>query len=302
LPAADSDFGRQFYTVQYRREIRTVYMAMIAEFDAMVGEYVTAVKDSGKYNNTVFIVTSDHGDMQMEHRQFYKMVPYDASSRVPMVIMDARRPLQAPMITQAKTGLIDIYPTVLTYAGVPAARWPTLDGAALQPVLADPEAEQPKQRPDFVVSQYHGSNVAMSWFLVVRGDLKLVVWGTGAQHKHQLFNLTADVDEKINLIDRPEMANVVADLLEKLRSVVDFKTVAENVAKYTRDSLAYWVNTTKDWQKEMGSGGQRWKHSWAYDPAGAEAAVEDFLATGGEVQECRSDMVWPPVTTSGLIV
>jgi len=302
LPAASSDFGQEFYTEAYRRQLRTVYMAMIAEFDAMVGEYVSAVKDSGKYNNTVFIVTSDHGDMQMEHRQFYKMVPYDASSRVPMVIMDARQPLDAPRITRAKTGLIDIYPTVLTYAEIPQERWPTLDGSALQSVLAEPETQQPKDRPDFVVSQYHGSNVAMSWFLIVRGDMKLVIWGTGEQHKHQLFNLTADVDEKMNLIDRPEMASHVADLMEKLGTVVDFKAVAKNVAKYTRDSLEYYVNTTKDWKEEMGDSSLRWKNSWAYDPEGAAAAVEDVIANGGDVQECRSEMIWPSASSAGLMI
>lgn len=263
----------------------------------MVGEYVAAVKDSGKYNNTVFIVTSDHGDMQMEHRQFYKMAAYDASSRVPMVIMDARRPLDAPKITEAKGGLIDIYPTVLTYAGVPRSRWPTLDGDALQSVLANPEAKQPADRPDFVVSQFHGDNLAMSWFLIVRGDHKLVVWGTGEQHKHQLFNLTADVDEKFNLIDQPEMTAHVTDMLSKLNTVVDFKAVAANVAQYNHDSMAQWVNYTKNWQKDMGKSSLRWYDSWKQDPDGAVAAIEDFLANPAEVQTCRAEKVWPPTSS-----
>ena len=57
---------------------------MIAEFDAMVGKYVDTVKAAGVWEQTVTIVTSDHGDMQMEHQQFYKMVPYEASTRVPL--------------------------------------------------------------------------------------------------------------------------------------------------------------------------------------------------------------------------
>merc|ERR1712232_706607 len=100
---------------------------------------------------------------------------------------------------------------------------------------------------------------------------------------------TADVDEKANLIHRPEMESLVADLTEKLGTVVDFKAVANNVARYTRDSLAYWVNTIKDWKEEMGSSSLRWKNSWAYDPEGAAAAVEDFISNGGDVQRCRSE-------------
>ena len=56
--------GPDFYSKDHRVRIRTIYLAMVAEFDAMVGEYIDAVKDSGKFDNTVFIVTSDHGDMQ----------------------------------------------------------------------------------------------------------------------------------------------------------------------------------------------------------------------------------------------
>ena len=63
--------------------------------------------------------------MQMEHRQFYKMVPYDASARVPMVIMDARHPREEPLVSTSVTQLIDIYPTVLAFAGVPKSRFAT---------------------------------------------------------------------------------------------------------------------------------------------------------------------------------
>ena len=47
-----------------RRNIRRVYYAMIGEFDEMVGAYVEGVAAAGAAASTVFIVTSDHGDMQ----------------------------------------------------------------------------------------------------------------------------------------------------------------------------------------------------------------------------------------------
>lgn len=37
----------------------------LAEFDAMVGEYVSTIASNGVTDNTVFIVTSDHGDMNV---------------------------------------------------------------------------------------------------------------------------------------------------------------------------------------------------------------------------------------------
>jgi arylsulfatase A-like enzyme len=127
--------------------------------------------------------------MQMEKQQFYKMVPYDASASVPMIIHDARpgrqNPTAGPEISHP-TQLIDIYPTILTLAQVPESKWPTLDGKSLTTFMATvadkdtedkvaaagavvvPGSSGSSNRPDFVVSQFHGDNIAMSWFLVVK--------------------------------------------------------------------------------------------------------------------------------------
>lgn len=291
-----------FYTKKHRVHIRTIYLAMVAEFDAMVGEYIKAVKDTGKLENTVFIVTSDHGDMQMEHRQFYKMVPYDASARVPMVIMDGRQPRQHGLVTNASTQLIDIYPTVLAYADVPRARWPALDGMPLQSVLLDENQAVPDGhywpsvdgRPDFVVSQFHGDNIAMSWFLIVRDGFKLVVWGTGKEHPHQLFSLVDDPNESTNLVDEPEHVSRIQAMLTRLQSVVDFPVIAKNVAKYGHDSMRWWTQNTVDWENEMGKAGLRWHKSWSQDPRGSVAAINTWLARPPQVESCRTNHVWPP--------
>jgi hypothetical protein len=34
--------------------------------------------------------------------------------------------------------------------------------------------------------QFHGENAGMSWFMLRRGDMKLVQWGTGEQHHPQV--------------------------------------------------------------------------------------------------------------------
>jgi arylsulfatase A-like enzyme len=61
----DTDTAADFYSVERRRRVRRVYLAMIAEFDAMVGEYIRAVEDAGLTGRTVFFVTSDHVRRQL---------------------------------------------------------------------------------------------------------------------------------------------------------------------------------------------------------------------------------------------
>merc|ERR550514_1329089 len=89
---------------------------MIAEYDDMVGEYVDAVEAAGMTDSTVIVCAADHGDMQMEHAQFYKMVAYEASSRVPLVIAGpkVKRNEVETLVT-----LVDLMPTFLDMAGAP---------------------------------------------------------------------------------------------------------------------------------------------------------------------------------------
>eukprot|EP00945_MAST-04E_sp_MAST-4E-sp1_P001541 g1541.t1 len=217
---------------------------MISEWDDMVGEYMKAVKDSGKWDNTVFIVTSDHGDQQMEHQQHYKMVPYDASASVPMIIFDGRRANKGNKVITSPTQLIDIYPTVMEYANVHPENIPSgLDGKSLVKLV---EASSPDGRPDFVVSQFHGCNIAMSWFAIVQrvacyGRQKCLVkyirWGTGKEVEDQLFNLTNDPDERKNIARDPEFASLIEQLDQNLKSVVNYEEVAEEVALYNKEGL-----------------------------------------------------------------
>jgi hypothetical protein len=311
---------------------------MVAEFDAMVGYYMDVVKAAGVWEETVLIVTSDHGDMQMEHQQFYKMVPYDASASVPMIMYDARPgkqfPKENPKQVYDPTQLIDIFPTILMLAEVPKATWPTLDGESLlpfmdvSPPLAAATANSaavavpgtgtaPPGRPDFVVSQFHGDNIAMSWFLVVKegvakpaawpgqatgaagsSTFKLIVWGTGNEVPALLFDLVADPMENNNLIataaGRARYAAIVGALEQNIRSVVDYPKMAQSVAVYGKAMMHEWIGDNPDWKTKLAVKNLRWTKSWNYDAAASEAALEGFLASPAEVIGCRNATVWPP--------
>eukprot|EP00934_Nitzschia_sp_Nitz4_P002988 Nitzschia sp. Nitz4//scaffold403_size10707//3459//5456//NITZ4_009062-RA/size10707-processed-gene-0.7-mRNA-1//-1//CDS//3329551083//2978//frame0 len=191
----DNDDAEWVQSDERRRHIRRIYYAMIAEFDAMVGRYMEMIHSLGIANNTVFVVTSDHGDMQMERAQFYKMSPYDASTRVPLIIYDPRRPSHqrpASSIIDTPTQHVDLFPTILDLAGLYGTEKGTtegssrlmLDGTSLVPYLdaateARFENDNSRNRPlstfvpsanhtpPYVVSQYHGDDSPMSWFLIV---------------------------------------------------------------------------------------------------------------------------------------
>jgi arylsulfatase A-like enzyme len=324
---SDAD-ASEFYDVDRRREIRSLYLAMVAEWDAMVGQYMETVKKLGIWNETVFIVTSDHGDMQMEHQQFYKMVPYDASASVPMIIYDGRPGHQTatPMTNvDLPTQLIDIFPTILELAQVEKSAWPAeLDGFSLVPMLPSPGGSGSESNaagsvaptsasaaatphPDFVVSQFHGDNIAMSWFLIVKKTSartvhKLIIWGTGAEVPSLLFELNSDPSENANLIaTKAGLAAhraLVDSLSAQLLSVVNYPAVALSVANYGRDSFNGWVASTPGWRDALHSK-LRWDDSWnASGTAANLKALGSYMnasSANATITPCRLALKWPSV-------
>ena len=326
IPSAET--AAAFYSIERRRRIRRIYLAMIAEFDAMVGTFIEAVKAADAWDNTVWIVTSDHGDMQLEHQQFYKMTPYDASASVPMVVSVPLQHLRqfgeprhaaGAQVVSAPTQLIDIMPTVLDLAQLHEAQRPqNLDGTSLLPLMVAPAASLQAlgaasarrqdsfgSRPSFVVSQFHGKNIAMSWFLVVQqvqqsnstSTLKLIVWGNGSQVPNQLFDLDQDPHEKNNLVATPEgqleYAATVAMLQRSILSQVDYPKVAMDVAAYNKAIFSAWIANTTNWQ-EVAANSSCWKTPW--DEVGNTAALEaltNWLAEPPRLVPCRSGSVWP---------
>eukprot|EP01062_Namystynia_karyoxenos_P017708 TRINITY_DN16555_c1_g2_i1.p2 TRINITY_DN16555_c1_g2~~TRINITY_DN16555_c1_g2_i1.p2 ORF type:complete len:581 (+),score=214.42 TRINITY_DN16555_c1_g2_i1:80-1744(+) len=279
---SDAD-AADFYSFDRRRTIRSIYYAMIAEFDGMVGAYYDAVTDAGVFNETAWIVVSDHGDMNMEHQQFYKMVQYDASARVPLVIS---APWYTKRFETAPTQLIDLFPTILELGTVPKSQWPELDGYSLVPMLTG--QQRASDHSDFVVSQFHGCNIAMSWFLATDGRYKYVTFGTGAEVPAQLFDLIHDPRETQNLIDK--LPDVAKSFDAKLRTVVDYPAVALDVAKYNQLSFKAWMNRTKDWQTAVASG--RWHDPFTVNSTASLAAIADWLEEAPQVKACRAGLHW----------
>ena len=287
-----------------KRNVRRIYYAMIAEFDAMVGRYIETVDKAGLSDNTVFILTSDHGDMQMEHRQTFKMTPYDASVSVPMVIYDPRRRSEPPVIVDDPTQLIDLFPTVLDLAGVPKSMVPdSVEGQSLLPLLQSKDARGERERWNrtHIVSQFHGINIAMSWFLIVKKKTKtdrtykLIQYGTGNEVPPQLFELVSDPDEKVNLAHNSSHTRILSELDADLRSVVSYSDVAKDVASYDKQSFRCWMkNVDGNWREVIHNSNLRWTPSWNQDSADAFRALEEWLSTPDDtIRPCRSATKWP---------
>ena len=97
--------------------------------DRQVARVIQSLKDTGAYDNTYVMLTSDNGYFAGEHRKPQrKTLPYDPAIRVPMVIAGPGIPKGATRRTPIST--VDIAPTVLGMTGVRAPSRVRLDGSS----------------------------------------------------------------------------------------------------------------------------------------------------------------------------
>ena len=102
-------------SIEERNErIRNTY-AMIDLIDRSVGRIIKALKESGKYDDTIIIFTSDHGELMGDHGLWLKgPFFYDGLINVPLIICDHTNAIRS----DAYSSTIDIYPTLCSLAGV----------------------------------------------------------------------------------------------------------------------------------------------------------------------------------------
>jgi arylsulfatase len=125
--------------------VRDVYDGAVAYADAMFGWFLHRLRASGRYDDALILVMSDHGEALGEAGRFgHGDATSDEELHVPLLV---RPPGGAHRVVDAPVALLDVLPTVLEHAGatVPAdARGHTLmpwvrgeTGAAHRPVFAE---------------------------------------------------------------------------------------------------------------------------------------------------------------------
>uniref|UniRef100_A0AAY4BZG4 Arylsulfatase K n=1 Tax=Denticeps clupeoides TaxID=299321 RepID=A0AAY4BZG4_9TELE len=258
------------FTVEEIQNIRAFYYAMCAETDAMLGEVISALRDTGLLNSTILLFTSDHGELAMEHRQFYKMSMFEGSAHIPLVIMGpgVKSGLQLGQLVS----LVDIYPTVLELAGIPSPG--DISGHSLIPLICE-ESEHQKHRPDWVLSEYHGCNANVSIYMLRTSQWKYVTYADGLSVPPQLFDLSSDKEELKNVASHHHGVIQKLDLL--LRSVVDYPSVSKMVHLYNKQAFESWRQSLADNYTQV-IANLRWHLDWQKNAEHNEKAIDDWLS------------------------
>jgi arylsulfatase A-like enzyme len=204
------------------RQIRATYYGMISEVDAQLGRVWAAVKSHGGWDDTVVVLTSDHGEMMGDHRMLGKGGFFDGSYHIPLIVRDPRRCKAAGRRVDAFTEAVDILPTVLELAGEAPVH---LDGHSLMPFLdgATPPGWRDAAHWEFdfrsvskgKAEQHFGIGSRQCNLAVVRTEkFKYVHFGGGLPPV--MFDLVDDPDETRNVAGDAAYHSARLDMAERL--------------------------------------------------------------------------------------
>ncbi|GAB4391823.1 MAG: alkaline phosphatase family protein [Kiloniellaceae bacterium] len=115
------------------RQVRATYWGMISEVDRQIDRLVEGLKAAGAWDDTIIVLTSDHGEMMGDHWTLGKFGYFDQAYHIPLIIRDPRHPEAFGGRVTAITEAVDVLPTLLEATG--AEREGPADGVTLTPFL-----------------------------------------------------------------------------------------------------------------------------------------------------------------------
>ena len=182
------------------RRARRAYLANVSYFDSKVGALVKTLDDIGELENTIVIVTADHGDMLGERGLWYKMNFFEHSARIPLIMAG---PDVAKGSAPNACSLVDILPTFVDFAGGTAADFgEPVDGRSLVPL-----ARGEDDPVDEAIGEYCAEMTPYPVFMIRRGALKYIHCEPDPP---QLYDLANDPLETRNLAADPDYAQAAA--------------------------------------------------------------------------------------------
>lgn len=226
--------GRQynrFHSWEYSSnydQVMAVYYQQIYAIDVAVGMILDALREEGLAENTVVIFTSDNGFMCGSHGYGSKVLPYEESSRIPLIVYDPRHPNSGKQLrAEALTGNVDIAPTILQLAGAEIPG--TMDGKSLLPVYEDPTTEHHDFLP---LINVWGPRAVYSLSIVTR-DWKFIFWpydNDEFEPTEELYDTATDPLELKNLVAVDNVADQLAEM---------HRTYDEVVRTWRRQAVPY---------------------------------------------------------------
>ncbi len=168
--------------------VKALYDQKIRELDSsLLTDLITFMSDETVKNNTILIITSDHGEEFMEHNQLGHITLYDPNTKIPFFLFG---PSIKPQVIHENVQSADIFPTILELIGTTISG--KINGKSLVPLLLGK-----KEQDNLLITD----SVDQTQKVLRKKAMKLTVnIRDGVLIPYELFDTKRDPGEQMNLI------------------------------------------------------------------------------------------------------
>lgn len=202
-----------------REKAIPAYMGLIKQIDDQLGRVYAALKETGQWEDTLIVFTSDHGDYFGDHWLGDKEFFHDVAAKVPLILFDPSRAADETRgrVCDELVETIDLVPSFVEFAGG-APNYNALEGHSLMPFVRGTEAGPVRE---YAISEMDFSETGARLKLGLSVDQCRMVMVFDGRFKAVfnsanlpviLFDLQKDPDELVDLGRDPAFATEVARL------------------------------------------------------------------------------------------
>lgn len=199
------------------------YLACVAFADEQVGKVLDALSNSQFSENTLVILTADHGWQMGQKQYLFKNSPWENATKIPFVIK-AEGVIKNSEVKQP-ISLIDIYPTLIDVCNLKGANKKnekgfTLGGYSLKPFLENPNSENwegPEGTLTTIATDIVNYDLSAQTFAYRTSDFRYIIYPNGQE---ELYDLKNDPHEWTNLAASEKYTEVKTKLKETVLEMI----------------------------------------------------------------------------------
>lgn len=219
----NNGIGRLYHRDEVRNKVIPAYMGLIKQCDDQMGRLFAYLEQSGRMDDTLIVITSDHGDYLGDHWMGEKSLFHDCSVKVPLIIHDPSEAADATRgtVCDELVESIDLAATFIAAAGgeVPDH---IVEGRSLLPFL---HGEEPDNWREFAISEFDYSATPMSANLGLQprdsrlfmvADKRWKFWHSEGGFRPMLFDMENDPDELTDLAKQPGHDAIIEMMYDRL--------------------------------------------------------------------------------------
>lgn len=221
-------------------DVRRAFYALCTHIDAQIRIVIGTLREEKLLDNTIVMITSDHGDMLGDFGLFAKRVMYENSTRIPMVVLGTKenKKINKGSISNRLVGLADVMPTLLDLANI------KIPSSCNGQSMFD---SQPRK------NLYAEANEGINATRMITDDRYKLVWYPHG-NIFQLFDLKNDPEELIDISLKGDFKNH----LNKLKTTLADSLYGDDLAFLNnKEIVGIPINVSNEGKPSLGLLGER---------------------------------------------